>query len=114
LAHDLPGGTNPNTGMPFLGDELRSFRGLFANAVYDYYGTALAVGGGSASVQETVSDALTASTSLLRQNIEYHLVLTRRIYAVTLSAEFMHWKSEWYRGESQTVNFIGAGSTFVW
>src|SRR5260370_26615072 len=38
LAHDLPGG-----GFP--GDELRSFRGFFGNAVYDYRGTALAAGG---------------------------------------------------------------------
>jgi hypothetical protein len=114
LAHDLPGGTNPTTGQPLAGDQLRSFRGLFANAVYDYHGTALAVGGGNASVQETLSDGYTASTSLLRQNLEYHAVLTRRIYAVVLSAEFMHWKSEWYRGETQIVNFIGAGSTFVW
>jgi hypothetical protein len=107
LAHDLPGG-----GFP--GDELRSFRGFFGNAVYDYHGTALALGGGAAFVQETASDAATVSTSLLRQNVEYHAVFTQRIHSVVLSAEFMHWKSQWYLGESQTLNFVGAGSTFVW
>jgi hypothetical protein len=101
-------------GNPFPGDQLRSFRGLFGNIAYNYYGNGVAVGGGTASVQETLSDAFTASTSLLRQNAEYHVVLTKRIYAIVLSAEYMHWKSDWYRGETQTINFIGAGSTFVW
>ncbi|HEY2900022.1 MAG TPA: porin [Polyangia bacterium] len=112
LANDLPGGMA--NGVPFPGDQLRSFRGFFGNIAYDYYGNAVAVGGGAANVQETVSDAYTAATSVLRQNAEYHLVLTKRIYAIVLSAEYMHWKSDWYRGETQTVNFIGAGSTFVW
>jgi predicted porin len=107
LAHDLPG-----NGFP--GDDLRSFRGFFGNAVYDYHGTALAVGAGAAFVQETTSDAATPSTSLLRQNVEYHAVFTQRIHSVVLSAELMHWKSEWYLGEKQTLNFVGAGSTFVW
>ena len=51
------------------------FRGYFGNVVYDYHGTALAAGGGGAFVQETVSDAAAVSTSLLRQNVEYHVVL---------------------------------------
>jgi hypothetical protein len=113
LAHDLPGGMDAN-GNPLPGDELRSFRGFFGNVAFDYHGTALAVGGGATAVQETLSDALTPSTSLLRQNVEYHAVLTRRIYAVVLSAEFMRWHSDWYRGEVQNIDFIGAGSTFVW
>jgi hypothetical protein len=107
LAHDLPGGNLP-------GDELRGFRGFFGNAVYDFHGTALAVGGGAVSVQETVSDAAAVSTSLLRQNSEFHAVLTQRIHSVVLSAEFMHWISKWYLGESQTLDFIGGGATFVW
>jgi hypothetical protein len=107
LAHDLPGGNFP-------GDELRSFRGFFGNVVVDYEGTALAVGGGGAFVQETVSDAAAISTSLLLQNIEYHAVFTQRIHSVVLSAEIMHWQSKWYLGESQSLNFIGAGSTFLW
>jgi len=98
LAHDLPGGVDP-LGNPLPGDQLRSFRGFFGNVAFDYHGTALAVGGGAANVQETLSDLLTPSTSLLRQNVEYHAVLTQRIYAVTLSAEYMHWQSTWYRGE---------------
>jgi len=114
LAHDLPGGTNPMTGEPLPGDQLRMFKGFFGNAVYTFRWTSLAVGGGTTSVQETLSDALTPSVSLLRQNLEFHAVLTQRIYAMYLSAEFMHWTSEWYRGEKQTLNFIGAGSTFVW
>ena len=107
LAQDQPGG-----GFP--GDELRMFRGFFGNVVYGYHGTALAVGGGGAFVQETVSDAAQISTSLLKQNVEYHAVLTQRIHSIVLSAEYMHWRSDWYRGESQTLNFMGAGSTFVW
>jgi hypothetical protein len=72
------------------------------------------VGGGATNVQETLSDALTPSTSLLRQNTEVHAVLTHRIYAVVLSAELMRWHSEWYRGEVQDLTFVGAGSVFVW
>jgi hypothetical protein len=107
LAHDLPGGNYP-------GDELRSFRGFFGNLVYDYHGTALAVGAGAAFVQETVADAAAVSTSLLRQNVEYHAVFTQRFHSLVLSAEFMHWKSDWYLGESQTLNFVGSGAAFVW
>ncbi|HET6284885.1 MAG TPA: porin, partial [Polyangia bacterium] len=115
LAHDLPGGMDPMTGLPLPGDNLRMFKGFFGNLAYRFRGTALAVGGGTVSIQETLSDALTPSTSLLRQNLEFHVVLTQRIHnAIVLSAEFMHWKSEWYRGESQILNFIGGGSTFVW
>jgi hypothetical protein len=107
LAHDLPGGNFP-------GDELRSFRGYFGNVVGDYHGTALAVGAGGTFVRETISDAAAISTSLLRQNVEYHAVFTQRIQSVVLSAEFMHWESKWYLGETQSLNFIGAGSTFIW
>jgi Gram-negative porin len=107
LAHDLPGGNFP-------GDELRMFRGYFGNVVYGTHGAALAVGGGAAFVQETISDAAAVSTSLLRQNVEYHAVFTQRIHSIILSAEFMHWRSDWYLGESQALNFIGAGSTMVW
>jgi hypothetical protein len=107
LAHDLPGG-------PYPGDELRGFRGFFGNLVYGYRGVALAVGGGGAFVQETISDAAAISTSLLKQNIEYHAVLTAQLKSVIFSAEYMHWKSTWYLGESQTLNFIGTGATFVW
>ena len=113
LAHDLPGGMDA-AGNPLPGDQLRNFRGFFGNVAFDYHGTALALGGGAANVQETLSDALTPSTSLLRQNTEYHAVLTHRIYAVVLSAELMHWHSDWYRGEVQAINFYGAGSVFVW
>lgn len=113
LAHDLPGGVDAN-GTSLPGDQLRMFRGFFGNVVYDYHGTALALGGGGVSVQETLSDATTVSTSLLRQNLEFHAVLTHRIHAMVLSAEIMHWKSEWYRGETQSINFIGGGSTIVW
>ena len=107
LAHDLPGGMYP-------GDELRGFRGFFGNLVYGYRGVALAVGGGGAFVQETISDAAAISTSLLQQNIEYHAVLTYQLKSVIFSAEYMHWKSTWYLGETQALDFIGAGSTFVW
>jgi hypothetical protein len=107
LAHDLPGGAYP-------GDELRGFRGFFGNLVYGYHGVALAVGGGGAFVQETISDAAAISTSLLQQNVEYHAVLTAQLHSVIFSAEYMHWKSTWYLGEEQALNFVGAGTTFVW
>jgi hypothetical protein len=114
LAHDLPGGTDAN-GNPLPGDELRNFRGYFGNVGYDYHGTGLVVGGGGAFVQETLSDATTVSTSLLKQNVEYHVVFTQRIHtAIVLSAEYMHWRSDWWRGEKQVLDFIGAGSVFVW
>jgi hypothetical protein len=98
----------------FPGDELRMFRGYFGNIVGGWRGTALAVGGGAAFVQETVSDAAAVSTSLLKQNVELHAVLTQRIHSIVISAEYMHWRSDWYLGEKQALNFIGAGSTFVW
>jgi hypothetical protein len=107
LAHDLPGGNFP-------GDELRMFRGYFGNVVLGWRSTALAVGGGAAFVQETVSDAAAVSTSLLKQNVESHVVVTQRVHAIVFSAEYMHWRSDWYLGEKQALNFIGAGSTFVW
>jgi hypothetical protein len=113
LAHDLPGGMDA-AGNPLPGDQLRNFRGFFGNVAFDYRGTALAVGGGAANVQETLSDALTPSTSLLRQNTEVHAVLTHRIYAIVLSAEYMRWHSDWYRGEKQDLTFAGVGSVFVW
>jgi hypothetical protein len=107
LAHDLPGG-----GFP--GDELRSSRGVFGNLGYEYGGVGLVVGGGGAFVQNTLSDAAGVSTSLIRQNIEFHAVATARLRSVVFSAEFMHWKSEWYLGEQQTLDFIGAGCVFEW
>lgn len=107
LAHDLPGGNYP-------GDELRGFRGFFGNLVYGYNGISAAVGGGGAFVQETISDAAAISTSLLRQNLEYHAVLTWRVKSLVFSAEYMHWMSDWYLGESQTLDFVGAGATFEW
>jgi len=113
LAHDLPGGMDA-AGNPLPGDNLRNFRGFFGNLAFAFRNSALAVGGGSAAVQETVSDLLTPSTSLLRQNVEYHAVFTQRIYAVVLSAEYMHWRSSWYRGEVQDIDFVGAGSVIVW
>jgi hypothetical protein len=113
LAHDLPGGMDAS-GNPLPGDQLRMFRGFFGNLGYDYHGTGLVAGGGAVTVQETISDAATVSTSLLQQNLEYHVVFTQRIHSVVLSAEYMHWRSDWYRGETQTLNFMGAGSTFSW
>jgi hypothetical protein len=113
LAHDLPGGTDAN-GNPLPGDQLRMFRGYFGNLGYDYHGTGIVAGGGATFVQETLSDATTVSTSLLKQNVEYHAVFTQRIHSVVLSAEYMRWRSDWWRGESQTLTFVGAGSTMVW
>jgi len=107
LAHDLPGGNFP-------GDELRMFRGYFGNVVLSWHGTALAVGGGAAFVEETISDAAAVSTSLLKQNVEFHAVLTQRVHTLVFSAELMHWRSDWYLGETQALNFIGAGSVFAW
>jgi Gram-negative porin len=107
LAQDLPAGNQP-------GDVLRSFRGFFGNVVYDYHGTALAVGAGAAFVQETAADAAAISTSLLKQNVEYHAVFTQRIHSIVISAEYMHWRSDWYLGEYQRLNFVGGGATFAW
>jgi hypothetical protein len=108
LAHDKPGG-----GFP--GHELRSFRGFFANLLYDYRGSALTVGGGAVFIQQTEADAAPdARLSLIRQNIEGHVVFTQRIHSVILTAEYMHFISEWYGGEKQKLSFFGAGANFVW
>jgi len=107
LAQDLSGG-----GFP--GDELRGSRGFFGNLGYEYKGFGAVVGGGGAFVQETVADAAAVGTSLIRQNVEFHAVLTARLRSVVFSAEYMHWKSDWYLGEKQTLHFMGAGATFEW
>jgi hypothetical protein len=107
LAQDQPGGNFP-------GEELRGFRGFFGNAAFDHRGTALAAGAGVTFVEETIADAAAVSTSLLRRNFEYHAVFTQRIHSIILSAEYMRWRSDWYLGEQQTLNFVGAGSTMVW
>jgi hypothetical protein len=80
----------------------------------DQFETALAAGAGDVFVEETDADAAGRNTSLLRQNAEFHVVFTQRIHSIVLSAEFMHWTSDWYLGESQTLNFVGSGATFEW
>jgi hypothetical protein len=94
---------------------LRRFLGYFGNAQYDYHGTALTVGAGATFVQETSADAAPMSNiSLVKQNVEYHAVLTQRFHSLIFDAEYMHWKSDWYLGESQTLNFLSAGANFIW
>ena len=108
LAHDKPGG-----GFP--GEELRDFRGFFGNIGYGYRGTGIAVGGGAVNVAETDADAAADShISLIRQNMEFHVVLSQRVGSLIFTAEAMHWKSEWFAGEEQSLNFFGAGANFVW
>lgn len=110
LAHDKPGG-----GFP--GDELRNFRGFFGNLGYTYLpsGSGITLGGGAVNVQETDADAAADShISLIRQNMELHVVLSQRVASLIFTLEAMHWKSEWFAGEQQTLRFLGAGANFVW
>jgi hypothetical protein len=97
--------------------ELRQFRGIFGNVAFDYHGTALAVGGGRTYVRPTADDAdetKITSGSVLKQQTEYHVVFTQKFDALVLTAEYMHWKSEWHWGETQNLNFAGVGANYVW
>jgi predicted porin len=94
--------------------QARMFRGFFFNAAYDYRGTALTVGGGRINVQDTADDDVTASFSILKYNQEFHAVLTHKFDAIVVEAEYMRWKSEWHYGETQNLNFGGAGVNYVW
>ncbi len=97
--------------------ELRAFRGFFGNLAYDYHGSAIAVGGGTTFVRPTALDidpARISSLSILKQQTEYHVVLSQRVDALIFTAEYMHWKSEWHYGETQNLNFGGVGANFTW
>lgn len=110
LAHDKPGG-----GFP--GEELRNFRGYFGNLGYVYLpsGSGITLGGGAVNVQETDADASADShISLIRQNTELHVVLSQRFHSLIFTAEAMHWKSQWFADEEQSLSFFGVGANFVW
>jgi Gram-negative porin len=97
--------------------ELRQFRGFFGNVAFDYHGTALAVGGGTTFVRPTADDAdetKMTTSSVLKQQTEYHVVFTQKFDALVFTAEYMHWKSQWHWGEVQNLNFAGVGANFVW
>jgi Gram-negative porin len=92
----------------------RLFRGFFGNASYDFHGTALTVGGGALYVQPTTDDETETAFSILKQNQEFHAVLTHKIDTVVLVAEYMRWQSQWHYGEVQNFNFMGVGANYFW
>jgi Gram-negative porin len=103
--------------FPIAYDQLgnaRLFRGFFGNIGYDFQGTALTLGGGALYVQATEDDKTTGAFSILAQNVEGHAVLTHKIDAIVLVAEFMHWQSKWHYGEVQAMNFAGVGINYAW
>jgi predicted porin len=95
--------------------DLRTARGFFGNAGYTFYDFTLAAGAGAAYVRPTVSDAAANTpVSVLKSSTEYHVTFTKKIDAIALIAEYMHWKNTWHFGEKQDVTYTGLGANFVW
>lgn len=95
--------------------ELRIFRGYFGNVAYDYHGTTLAAGGGIVYVRSSATDSdPTASVDVLSKQADYHVVLTQKIDALILTAEYTRWMSQWHFGETQNLTFAGVGANFAW
>jgi hypothetical protein len=96
--------------------ELRQFRGFFGNIVYAFAnGSAIAAGGGATFVRSTAADVgMGSGISVLARQSEFHVVLTHRIDALVLTAEYMRWMTKWYFGEKQNENFMGVGANYFW
>jgi hypothetical protein len=96
--------------------QLRQFRGFFGNIAYAFAnGSAIAAGGGTTFVRSTAADvAMGSGISVLKQQSEFHIVLTHRIDALVLTAEYMRWMAKWYFGEKQNENFMGVGANYFW
>ena len=107
---------------------LRTARGFFGNAGYTIQGFTIAAGGGMAFVKPTTVDApelvvdpttgqlgaQNTSISILNSSMAYHATLTKKIDAVILTAEYMHWKNKWHYGETQDQTYTGIGANFTW
>ena len=96
--------------------ELRHFRGYYGNLQGEFMNNFLTVGGGILYVQPTPLDVGigTAPSDVLDHQSEFHVTYQYKWDAVVLNAEFMHWQTVWHFGETQKLNFMGAGINYVW
>lgn len=95
--------------------ELRLFRGFYGNLQLDLSGTMITAGGGILFVRPTALDQSDAASSdVLKQQYEGHLVISHKFDAIILNAEYMRWTSQWHFGEKQNLNFISLGANYVW
>src|SRR5258708_20373551 len=115
------GGKGLGTGVPMQSGQavdptgqLRGFLGYMAHALYRIGDSSIGAGFGESLVSQTTDDENTALRSLIKSNLEVHAVAYHRIGGLVLGAEFMHWISEWHRGEKQSLNFMGVGANFLW
>jgi hypothetical protein len=115
------GGDGLGTGVPMQGGQavdptgkLRRFIGYMAHGTYRLGDYDLGAGVGESMVRETAADTATPLQSLIKSNLAIHVVAYRHIGPLVLGAEFMHWISEWHRGEKQALNFMGVGANFLW
>ena len=115
------GGKGLGTGVPMQSGQavdptgaLRGFLGFMAHANYRMGDNEFGVGFGQSRVNETADDKATPLRSLIKSNLEIHLVAYHHIGPLVLGAEFMHWISEWHRGEKQSLNFMGVGANYLW
>jgi hypothetical protein len=117
----LWGGKGLGTGVPMQSGQavdptgtLRGFLGFMAHANYRLAENEFGAGLGQSRVSQTADDEAAALRSLIKSNLEIHVVYYRHIGALVLGAEFMHWISEWHRGEKQSLNFMGVGANYLW
>ncbi len=93
---------------------LRQFRGFYGNGRFQLGGHSLTAGGGILFVQATPFEIMMPENSPLKQQLEFHAVYNYQFDSIILNVEAMRWKSEWSQGETQVLNFIGAGINYVW
>jgi predicted porin len=115
------GGKGLGTGVPMQPNQavdpvgnLRMFSGFMAAGNYMFGDTEIGAGFGRSNVSQTADDAATPLRSLIKSNTAFHVVAYHHIGGLVLGAEFMHWISEWHRGETQRLNFMGVGANFLW
>jgi hypothetical protein len=115
------GGDGLGTGVPLQSvqavdptGKLRRFVGFLAHGNYRMGDNQVGAGVGESMVRQTTDDENTPLRSLIKSNLAFHVVYYRHIGPLVLGAEFMHWISEWHRGEKQALNFMGVGANFLW
>jgi hypothetical protein len=95
---------------------MRKFNGVFVNTAYECkFGSKLALGTGQLNVESTTLDkGVNSGVNVLAQSKEMHVTLSQKVDALHFIVEYMNWKSTWYFGETQNVNFAGGGVNFEW
>lgn len=96
--------------------KMRKFTGIFVNTSYELpTRTTAAIGMGQLNVESTDLDKTANSgVNVLSQAREMHITLSQKVDFLTFIVEYMNWKSTWYFGETQNVNFAGGGANFEW